>query len=595
MGKLKDLDDDFFFDDDRSVSTGEIEASPVDASVAIQVKEVASQVNKMRSAVNKIFKAYNTAYSKESFKDKFDIYPMRDFDLHMADLGAKRSGKHFVPFAGKVDWVAKVKTYLDARNAKREEYQKKIDEEKAKELADNPKVIDPKVTNDADKIKGVILQYVKDNNIKVAPGLEDFLNKETTKLLLAKGDPNLQQFKGLGQYSWLATTGKENPNSNSDELHKLLNKITRESKPDDVNKQAQIFQLSNETKSIKTLQTEIETLRAEIKKQNSSSIPKDEQTDAKKQLEELEKKLKIAENKTKSLTKGVVVTVQQQRDMANAIGTEEERMFSAKYDGFTTAGPFCLQKRDYFLNVYLPSVDHTDTEFREPQPTVAKVKDIGNQVKEIIHKVGSSGAEDEVSPGLPIDMISGSPTGEKRSKKDFTNDPFAPVSPSIRADSYDPLGTYYAFKDELVYAINNVFNDLYPVGGYPNQFNSDGNAAIKSIYIQMLETLISVNVIRGQNTTAGTNALKIESFDNDHFRNLVGGIWQGTGVKAPIQGQMLKVMLLFKQFGRWIIGLKSPLILKHPLGENPMTLVKGDTLEKTGKILRTFTNGVYKL
>jgi len=98
--------DDYFIDQDSTTTTGEINASPIDDAVFIgRYKDIYGQKKLMETAIDKIYKGYNAAYDKGAYKAQFDIYPMRDFDEHMASLGAKRTddGIDFIDVGTHID------------------------------------------------------------------------------------------------------------------------------------------------------------------------------------------------------------------------------------------------------------------------------------------------------------------------------------------------------------------------------------------------------------------------------------------------------------------------------------------------------------
>src|SRR5690606_28403959 len=85
--------DEFYISDDTSTSVGEIDSNPIDAGISPSSKDadIKKQHKSMMTAVDKIWKGYQQAFDKQQYKDQFNIYPLRDFDVYMAELGAVRT------------------------------------------------------------------------------------------------------------------------------------------------------------------------------------------------------------------------------------------------------------------------------------------------------------------------------------------------------------------------------------------------------------------------------------------------------------------------------------------------------------------------
>lgn len=131
-GKLQFLTDESFNDD--NIKTGEVIAVSTETNSLHLSNNMVAQRKKMTAAVDKIWRGYNDSYDKNEFRDKFDIYPMRDFDSWMASLGAKRNAKgNYEGVGPKTEWVQKVRDEVKERYAA---YQELENKRKANIMAD---------------------------------------------------------------------------------------------------------------------------------------------------------------------------------------------------------------------------------------------------------------------------------------------------------------------------------------------------------------------------------------------------------------------------------------------------------------------------
>lgn len=381
--------DDYFIDQDSSTTTGEIDASPIDDAVFIgRYKDIYSQKKLMESAVDKIYKGYNAAYDKGAYKSQFDIYPMRDFDEHMASLGAIRAdnGIDFIGLGEPVDWIAVTKNEIKSRLAEREkiENDKKIEEEIAKKEAESGIIENQSVGSDINKLKEY-LQTTEAFKDQLKDIKTDAQLLEITNILYKRGDSNSTPFTITQKAEinkWITT----NLNAKSTgEQRRTEEESLRK-------KESEVSELK------KSKQETIDTYKKQIEENKSKIAGLDSTQEQDVALiaenEKLNNLIKAAESGRSKIIKGIKITEQQLKDVHNTIGSDFERKMT-KYDGFTTIGPFCKEKRDYFINVFRPSISHFDTEFREAIPTKVSVKDAGNSIVNFIAKKGSLGPPEE--------------------------------------------------------------------------------------------------------------------------------------------------------------------------------------------------------
>lgn len=386
------LDDFVFVDEDVSNVTGEIESVPIDAAIFIgKNKDITKQVELMRSAVEKIYNGYQSAYDKSSYIEQFDIYPMKNFDQHMADLGARRSpnGIDFEPINKPVDWVAKVRDEIKSRLAEREkqELEEAVEEELAKQNKEADDVKNPEVKKAYIAAKK-FLENVSDPKLSKLKDFKDPKDEERI-LLEILNDINDPYLIGRGftpsDLKYMKSKLRPLVNLSDAQLKEELNKVLQENIDVRENQKGSKVNIEKQKK-------ELEELKSKLKENPEGKVGAETQS----HIVELEKKIKESEEKRSSLIKGQKIKQEEFDAMQKNIGTTFEHKYNKLYDGFTTAGPFCIEKRNYFRNVYRPSIDHFDTEFREGVPTKVTVKDEGNDIEVIKHKRGT-GLGEQVS------------------------------------------------------------------------------------------------------------------------------------------------------------------------------------------------------
>lgn len=398
------LDDDYFVNPDATENTGEISSKPTDANIFIKGKDIKPQLNKFRSAISKIYQGYEAAYDKEAYKKKFDIYPLKDFEQHMSELGAKRSqnGLDFEGTGDVVDWIKKVKDEIKTRlveykkreaERKKKEEQDAVDKEASKVNENLNKVDNQNIKNDALLIRNTAKNII---GFSFPPDVTD---EEVVKMYI-----NLS----LNEYKYDASKFKGK--LTKDQIHKLVQFVKQNPLPiktseTDITSEESFKNTNRELKNklegstssiINKYKKDLEENKKKIEnlKNDDSNTAVTETEKLNKQNIELEKKIKAAEENRTALYKGIIQTEKDHDDFQDTLKTTYERSIS-KYDGFTTQGPFCLEKRNYFKEIYRPSISHIDTEFREPIKTILTGKDEGNDIKKIQHQKGGAPVADE--------------------------------------------------------------------------------------------------------------------------------------------------------------------------------------------------------
>ena len=424
------LEDDYFINPDATENTGEVISNPSDANILIKAgATIKPQLTKMRSAVDKIYKGYLAAYDKESYKKKFDIYPLRDFETYMADLGAKRAnnGKDFEPVGEKIDWIKLVRKEIKTRLAdynkneekrKAELEQKKVDEEATKISENLNKTDNNNIKNDANIIRETLK---RDMGILVP--------KELTDLDVI----NLYNVTKEGKYYPYTEAYKNKlPKGAFDKLVDYLrtHPIPLKSTDSDISNETDYVNKNRERLSQLKVGTSsyVKQYKEDLKRKKERLDSLDD-ANAKeieilnKEIRDLEAKIKESENQRSSLYKGIIQSESDHDDFIDTLKTSYERKIS-KYDGFTTQGPFCLEKRKYFLEVYRPSIDHIDTEFREPLKTTKTAKDEGNNILAISHKKGVLDPNVTVNPetGATTEKINDQTIVKTKDGKEFNLD-----------------------------------------------------------------------------------------------------------------------------------------------------------------------------
>ena len=465
--------DDYFIDQDSTTSTGEINATPIDDAVFVgKYKDITNQKALMESAVDKIFRGYNAAYDKGAYKAQFDIYPMRDFDEHMASLGAKRSanGIDFEPVGKTIDWVAVTKTEIAARLAEREKIETEAKIEKAIEEASTnvDKIEDQSVAVDIEALKESLKksELFKESDLKNAD-LVDIVNKLLKRDNSSDSKYNSKQKAEI--FKWVTTARKNSTSEEFKEQDKVLEEKNKEFTQTELSSRARIDELKKQ----------IEANKLKMDDPNNEDT---EDTTLLQENEKLSNMIKAAEQGRSKIIKGITVTEQQLKDMHNTIGSDFERK-TTKYDGFTTIGPFCKEKRDYFINVFRPSISHIDTEFRESVPTKVAVKDVGN---DIIQYVSSKGG---IAPKEP--------TVESSNTAGFDNKTIAGVNENNRTGNADMNrdGKMMELKDYLkdyLHLVMNMRDGFKQI--YGNNYQ-DLNPEYKATYDDFVTKRHDINVV----------------------------------------------------------------------------------------------------
>ena len=335
--------DDYYIADDTSTSTGEIYTEPLDASITLNTKankDIAKQLALLQTAVDKIYKGYLAAFNKDAYKKQFDLYPLRDFEEHMASLGAQRSGngKDFEPAdnAEEIDWIARTKKELDARVS---EYKKKEQERKEQEIIDK----------EDKKIKE------HNENVKKFDGMRKIPRYTGTKES-KKGTP------------WIDPSVNLPPVEQSQRVDE--NEFNVEtSMQDEINRQ-------------KGLQQRGEGPEGAPEYGQTGETPHERSS------KDAEEKVKVIKKKVK----GQVIEEERQKKLMSALTFNKQDKMALELSGFKTKGPFCLQKRKYFKDIFRPSISHYDTEFREAEITRKPAKDESEtkDIEKVEYKPGTA-------------------------------------------------------------------------------------------------------------------------------------------------------------------------------------------------------------
>lgn len=495
--------DDYFIDQDSTTTTGEINASPIDDAVFIgRYKDIYGQKKLMETAIDKIYKGYNAAYDKGAYKAQFDIYPMRDFDEHMASLGAKRTddGIDFIGVGTPIDWIKKTKDEIALRLKERQkiEDEKKIDEEIAKKNAATDVVENTNVAADLTKLK----EYLKTTDAFKDKLKDNTSDGELTELVakLYKGESSkdipLTSVQRMEVQKWITTNLKKitaSPEETKMEAEKIRNK----------NKEAGEYNKNSR-----------ETIDEYLKKiqENKDAVAKDE-TDSKEdrrlldENQKLENLIKAAESGRSNIIKGIKITEKQLKDINNTIGSDFERQMT-KYDGFTTIGPFCKEKRDYFINVFRPSISHFDTEFRGSIPTKVKVKDEGNEIENFIAKKGGIPEEPKLDPSLDptTGAIINSKGFDNKTKKglDVLNK-YGMADMTKGNRQINELGDDL---NEFLYYVENLIDGLF-VQDLETRLNNSQENYMKILSLKILIAELPPNRVEAYNKNRVKDSLKL--------------------------------------------------------------------------------------
>lgn len=313
-----------YFDDDRPNVSGEIQSIPIGSEQAFGLtEEMETQKRKMAYAIEKIWAGYLTAYNKDVYRAKFDIYPLRDFDYWMKNLGAYRqSTGNFAGGGIDRDWVAVAEKEMNTRSAA---YIKKQTEKEEKKEEERKKIIERKKKLESDIKK-------KDNEIKEK-------EKELKEAEIRKREAENKRNPPFPRDN----TNVQDPNNIKDEV------------PDP------------------------NTIQNDIDKKTEERL-------------NLQKDLKDAQNALKELKIPVKfkTTEKWKTSQEKLFYNEDYRKYDLNSRKFTTNGPFCKEKQEYFRDVYAKQLKefHFDTEFRNFEVNPQKPKDIGNEISKIVHQKG---------------------------------------------------------------------------------------------------------------------------------------------------------------------------------------------------------------
>lgn len=307
-----------YFDQDRSNDVGEVQSIPVGSEQGVGLKpEMLKQQKRMAAAIEKIWAGYLSAPNKDVYRAKFDIYPLRDFDYWMRDLGATRQNNgDFKGNETSIDWVALAQKEKDSRFGKYSQKQEKNEEENKN-------------------------KQINSFNNKIT-------DLESQKAELERKEKLL----------------KEQENQNKLFIPKDI--VLRD-------------------------KTYVKPKIEELPKQTPDDIQK-EIDDTKKSRLDTEKELDAAKNALDKLLSSQSSTESNWKHNQDLLTYNN---YYKEYDlhkrSFTTNGPFCIEKQDYFKNVYAKNLKevHFDTEFRDFEKQHLKGKDRGNSIQIIHQKKGT--------------------------------------------------------------------------------------------------------------------------------------------------------------------------------------------------------------
>lgn len=321
-GAIENSSDRYYFDGDRPNVSGEVFTTAIGeggASSRISA-DMIKQKKRMMQAVELIYAGYLSADDKDDYKNKFDIYPLRNFDHWMAELGAYRNADgNFRGVKGDtVNWVSLAKTEMEKR------YKSYLDNIKDE-------------VGDIEKRKAEI---------------------ETEK---KKIDEIKKRKKAL-----------------EDQKRKLEAEKDKIKKEEDSRSKTSPYNTDPGPSIVDPKQRVNEDL------QNN-----------KKERIDVEKELKAAKKGLNELQRPIEKMTEEQKfnDYSKLNNNPEIKKYDIDNHNFTTNGPFCLEKQNYFRNVYAKSLqeNHFETEFRSFETTAVKPKDIGNDITKIVHNKGSIG------------------------------------------------------------------------------------------------------------------------------------------------------------------------------------------------------------
>lgn len=378
--------DEFFITDDSSTSTGEIQIAPIDSDIAFSPadKEMKRQRNLALSAVEKIWQGYLTAKDQGAYTKQFDIYPMRDFDEYMASLGAVRVNNEqgdFGPASSekKIDWVEIAKKEMESRYAEYQENANKIKEQtRTQQLKDDR---DFKLNEKDVKINYALIdEGLKKKGIDLGSNEKERNQKILDIFSTIRNDGQLKDVKGIENLSQVQlATLKAYMLSDGVKIYST-DKSVQEARNKSIEAKNTLSPQEKEDALKKKKENE-ERLK-EIDNQTDSGVSNKVKEKLKRENIDLDKQLNNADNKWKEFVKGKDIDEEKQKQIFD--GLETNSFKKTIKDGFTTQGPFCLEKRDYFIK-FRNSISHWKTEDREAVPTKVKISNRNDNIEQIKH------------------------------------------------------------------------------------------------------------------------------------------------------------------------------------------------------------------
>lgn len=446
--------DDYFIDQDVSTNVGEIFVQQPDANVSISPndKEMYFQMKKLTTAVDKIWKGYLSAYDKTTYKRQFDLYPLRDFDEYMASLGAKRSSdkKDFESVGPITDWLALVKKEKDIRTSDF----KKADEERQKQEKEQ-QILDKEKQIEEAKKKNE--QSSKKEQINTSPQ-KDATNVSTNTQI--NTNPDLTRF------------GVEEEKLNKENYSKIKEK------------------LNEQNKALEENQSSDAGLTVERIKQRDETA-------------------KLLQESTKFF-EGKIIEEKKQKTITSAMNPYELKI-SKGFDGFHTQGPFCLEKRKYFIEIFRPSISHWETEFREAEHDPQNVKDAGNDILKNTHSFVKSPLED-VNQIDPSTLMGIDPnTGQFRLNPDGSPQ-FPVIMNQKELDALSNNNPLEKYKQDLADALRSF------VSAYVHKFDT-GNGTVSAQALSILKERMLVKL------QGGVYLVPLEPNQNQETRSALKIAW----------------------------------------------------------------------
>ena len=405
--------DNYYVEQDSPLVVGEIELKQPEASVTFDkgAGPMQKQSKELFSAINKIYGGYLAAYSKETYKRQFDIYPLRDFDSYMNSLGAVRTngGRDFKGVGTKTNWYDVIK---EERTKRSKIYDNLINEQK----------IDEKISNDRKHdLDNLSKTFTEKDFDKVAEQI-----KNQTGFTLPKGE--LLEFvnKNKSNPDAFLKEYEKSINSNPNitpQIKKnvldIINSFVKQSNSESISltkKYKDAKQIEEERKKILKLKDEASKEKTD---ENQARIKKYEE-----QIRDLDEQIKQTKVKREQIL-GKIIKEEEQKKIHRYMNFWENNILERKdndainpYDGFTTQGPFCLEKQNYFKNIFRKSMNHYDTEFREADYTEYGGLDEGNDLIEFPETIVTGVLKRKETN---FESLIGSPTGFfKETSKNLT-------------------------------------------------------------------------------------------------------------------------------------------------------------------------------